>query len=345
MTTEQWKDLLDLIDGHSPARPPVGFIIDSPWLPGWNGIPTMDYYSSDERWFKANLRAIREFPDATFLPGFWVEYGELNEPSAFGTRLDWAGENMPHAWPVIHAPEKMTGLIKPNVRTDGLLPLMINRLKIMEPRIREEGHEIRFAVSRGPFNIASFLMGATEFMLAMMTHPEETRQLLQTITEFTVEWLSYQKECFPTIDGIMILDDLIGFVGEPECTDFAVPFLKEIYGAFRAKVNFFHNDSDGLVIGNHLAGIGVNLYNFSFKHSMHDMRTACGESVVLLGNIPPRDVLASGTAEAVREAVRKSYTSIENKQRIMWSGGGGVPQGVPTENIRAFIETIHDCYS
>ncbi len=340
MNDIQWTDLLKLIEGDLPSKAPIGFIIDSPWLPGWFGCEPIDYYSSDQIWLESNMRAIKQFPEAVFLPGFWSEYGEINEPSAFGCKLVWMTENLPHAEKTLSRAEDAVKVEKPNVETDGLLPLMINRLKKMEPEINEAGHYYRFAVARGPFNIASFLMGATEFMLALITHPEEMHALLRTITDFTVDWLRYQKKCFPSMEGIMILDDLVGFVGEPECSVFAVPYLKEMYQAFETKVNFFHNDADGLVIGKHMDEIGINLFNFSFKHSMKEMREACGDNVVLLGNIPPRDVMAVGNTEDVRNAVKSAMNSIENHQRIMWSLGGGVPQEVPSENMEAYIKAV-----
>ena len=108
--------------------------------------------------------------------------------------------------------------------------------------------------------------------------------------------------------------------------------------------NFFHNDSDGLIIGEHLADIGVNLYNFSFKHTMSEMRSACGDSVVLLGNIPPRDVMAAGKPQDIKKAVKDSFYSIPDHNRVMWSGGGGTSQGVPSENLDAFIEQVNECY-
>jgi hypothetical protein len=37
---------------------------------------------------------------------------------------------------------------------------------------------------RGPLNIASFLMGTTEFLMAMLTDPELVEILLRKITEF-----------------------------------------------------------------------------------------------------------------------------------------------------------------
>ena len=344
MTDKQWNDLLVLIEGKQTQDPPIGLIIDSPWLPGWVGCDPMDYYSSDRTWMEANLKAIRQFPEVTFLPGFWSEYGEINEPSAFGSKLVWYTENLPHAEKTLHRIEDVAKVTKPNVETDGLLPLMINRLRQTEPEIREAGHSIRFAIARGPFNIASFLLGATEFMMYLITHPDEMHALLRIITDFTVDWIRRQKYLFPSIDGIMVLDDLVGFVGEPECSTFVVPYLKEIYQSFKASVNFFHNDADGLVVARHMEDMGVNLYNFSFKHSLPEMREACGDSVVLLGNIPPRDVLAMGSELDVRNAVTEAFNSIEDRRRIMWSVGGGVPQGVSSENVRAFVQTVSELY-
>ncbi len=342
MNKSQWNDLIRLVNGEEPSKPSIGFIIDSPWLPGWFGCDPIDYYSSDQSWFDANMKAIIEFPEATFLPGFWSEYGEINEPSAFGCKLVWMEENLPHAEKIVSRAEDAVMVTKPNVESDGLLPLMTNRLKVMEPRINDAGHQIRFAVARGPFNIASFLMGATEFMLALITHPSEMHALLRTITDFTVDWLRYQKQCFQSMEGIMLLDDLVGFVGEQECSEFAVPYLKEMYQAFDTKVNFFHNDADGLVVGAHLDEMGVNLFNFSFKHSMIEMREACGENVVLLGNIPPRDVMAVGSVDEVRQSVISAMDSVEDHRRIMWSLGGGVPQDVPSSNMKTFIKAIYE---
>ena len=86
MTHQQWIDLLKIINGEKPTGAPIGFIIDSPWIPGWAKISTLQYYSSEELWFQANKKAIETFPDVIFLPGFWSEFGMCTEPSAFGAR-------------------------------------------------------------------------------------------------------------------------------------------------------------------------------------------------------------------------------------------------------------------
>jgi uroporphyrinogen decarboxylase len=53
-----------------------------------------------------------------------------------------------------------------------LLPFTLNRLVKAQTTIEKAGHKIRFSVSRGPLNVASFLMGTTELMTAMLTEPE-----------------------------------------------------------------------------------------------------------------------------------------------------------------------------
>ena len=75
----------------------------------------------------------------------------------------------------------MTDFQKPNVMTDGLLPFMISRLRNNQENIIKNDHQIRFAVARGPLNIACFLMGTTELMTAIGMDPERTHKLLGKI--------------------------------------------------------------------------------------------------------------------------------------------------------------------
>jgi uroporphyrinogen decarboxylase len=340
MKNTHWNDLVSLIEGKDIGYQPVGFIIDSPWIPGWYGISNIDYYSSDELWLKANLKAINTFPEVWFLPSFWSEYGMCTEPSAFGSRMVFNEKSLPHAEKIITGVEEAVSLPQPNVKTDGLLPFMINRLKNSSETIMKADHQIRFAVSRGPLNIASFLMGTTEFMLALTIDPDNSHRLLKKITDFICDWLQWQKECFPSIEGVLVLDDIIGFVGETEFNEFVIPYMKRIIGCTGAKVRFLHNDADGLITAAKLQEIDVNMFNFSFNHSMGEMRRLAGPGVVLVGNIPPRDVLASGSAEDVRSAVKKAFTETGSYDRIVWSAGGGMPQGVSNENIEAFVNAV-----
>ncbi len=340
MNDFQWQLLLDVIAGKQVSPAATGFIIDSPWLPGWYGISTLDYYTSDRLWFEANKKAIEAFPDTMFLPGFWSEYGMCTEPSAFGAKCRWEEVNLPHAEKISSDINVLSQMAKPNVRKDGLLPFVINRLRHTQPQIEAMGHHIKFAVARGPLNIASFLLGTTELMMAMMMEQEKCHKLIDLITDFLVDWIGYQIEQFPTIEGILLLDDIIGFVGDEQCKEYVVPYFKKIYATFNQKVNFLHNDAAGLVSAPYLSEMGINLFNYSFEHRIGQMKELTGGKVALLGNIPPRDVMKEGTPEDVKEAVLKSVEDLDDLSRVLLSCGGGMPQDVTTENINVFVKTV-----
>ena len=71
----------------TPEHVPVALIVDSPWLPGWAGIDTRDYFLYPEKWLEINQKLLTRFPSAVWLPGFWVEFGMAAEPSAFGAKI------------------------------------------------------------------------------------------------------------------------------------------------------------------------------------------------------------------------------------------------------------------
>jgi uroporphyrinogen-III decarboxylase len=342
MTDKQWKVLIDVIHGKTFKPLPIGFIIDSPWLPNWAGISILDYYTNEEFWFKANLKATQTFPDVIFLPGFWSEFGMCSEPSAFGAKCIWDENEFPFAGKIIKSYDEISAIQNPSPQRDGLLPFILRRLKHYEEKINEAGHRIRFAISRGPLNIASFLMGSTEFLLGLKTNPDEMRKLLQIVSDFIIDWLEIQMDRFPSIDGVLILDDIVGFLGEEDFQVFVLPYLKKIYQSMDVSVKFFHNDAPGLVSAPYLREIGINLLNFSFQHSVNEMKELTRNTVTLLGNIPPREVLAEGKPEQVKEKVSELINYAKDRSRLIVSCGGGMPPGVSTENITAFIKAVRE---
>ena len=342
MNDRHWETLLKVINGEETAERPVGFIIDSPWLPGWHGTSILEYFTDPDTWFEANLKAMNTFPEVMFLPGFWSEYGMCTEPSAFGTKLVWTENDFPHPVKLNCTIEAISALSKPNVRTDGLLPFVMSRMAKYEERVKQNGCHYRFASSRGPLNIASFLFGTTDFMMALAITPDEAQMALTVITDFVIDWLELQYEKFPDIKGVLVLDDIVGFLWQPDFETFVLPHLKRIYRTFNPEVGFFHNDAAGQITAGYLREIGINLFNYSFNHPITEMRKLAGDGVILLGNLPPRDVLAMGSVADVEAGVISMMREAGDTRGIIWSCGGGMPPDAPTENIRTFISKVRN---
>ncbi len=338
MTDEQWTQLLQILDGRRLNALPVGFLVDGPWFAGLRQVRLIDYLTDGRTWLDANRYAVERFPEVFWLPGFWAEFGMISNPPSFGAKCIWPGDGFPTCRPLLRNYAEIADLAVPDVHTDGLLPLIVARLEQNLPLIEETGHRIRFAAAHGPLTIGSYLLDHTPFFLGMRTEPAAIHRLIEIATEFVIDWLRLQKARFPSIDGILILEDLMGFVGIQDFREFALPYVARIFASLDVSVRFLHNDAAGLVTAEHLSEMGVNLFNFSFEHPIAQIRHLAGDEVTLLGNIPPRDVLGLGTEKDVREHVAQLLRELPDHRRLIVSGGGFTPSQFGETKIRAFCE-------
>src|SRR5512133_3881904 len=119
-------------------------------LPHRAGHTILDFFTDERLWLSCHQKAHQAFPDTWFLPGFWSEYGMCTEPSAFGAKCVFHQNEFPFADKTIFSTEDIDKIVKPDPAVDGMLPFMLNRLKLNQRAMEEAGHPIRFSVSRGP---------------------------------------------------------------------------------------------------------------------------------------------------------------------------------------------------
>jgi hypothetical protein len=278
---------------HARSRQP--FIIDSPWLPNWAGHTILDYFTDERVFLDDNLKAIRAFPETIFCraSGRNTECAPNPPPSAPSASCG-ARTNFPFAKKVLRSVSDVERLEKPDPRKHGLLPFVIKRLKHLQPEIEKAGHKIRFAVARGPLNIASFLMGTPEFLEAIKTDPELMHRLLAVVTDFLVDWIAVSARGLP-VDRRHLSARRYRRIREP-------PRLRDLRPALFAARIQRGRDREVLpqrcaVQGERaFAGVaGINLLNFGIQHTLTEMKAWTNNRIALMGNIPPRDVLAEGT--------------------------------------------------
>lgn len=339
MTPDQWNTLRRCARGENLPTVPVALIVDSPWIPGYLGLSTLDYLFAPDVWLEANLGVIREFPNIIFLPGFWAEIGMGAEPSAFGCKTLFYPDKTPQVLPLAERWETLPELDEPNPQTDGFLPYLLTLYRRARLRLNDAGHDVRIVAARGPLTLATHLVGVSEFLMGIKTDPAKAHRLLDVLSRFIVRWLEAQAEAAgPTVQGIMVLDDITGFLSPADFQTFALPYLQQIFRAFPEALKIFHNDTNNVVPYRFLRDIPVDIFNFTHLQSLARARELCGPDICLMGNIPPLDVLAQGTPEQVADAVLTAKNSLSNTTRWLLSAGGGVSPGTPGTNIHALSE-------
>jgi uroporphyrinogen-III decarboxylase len=336
MRLEQWE-ILKKTARLEPVDPvPVGLIVDSPWIPGYLGISTLDYLFIPEVFLSANLQVCADFPQAIFLPGFWVEMGMAAEPSGFGARMSFFADRTPVVYPIISDVSEVDRLTHPNPHCDGLMPQICAMYRYLEPQVKDAGHVIKIVAARGPLAIASHLLGVTDFLLGLKIDPDNTHRLLKICAETARDFLHAQAEALSEVEGIMLLDDLVGFLSPADYQTFAHPYLKMILDAFPGSLKFFHNDTKNPSSYPFLADLPVHVFNFTHQQPLEEVRRLVGSQICLMGSVPPMDILALGTPQMVQESARVCLAAHPDPGLIL-SIGGGVPPGTPGENIAALI--------
>ncbi|MGQ9766669.1 MAG: uroporphyrinogen decarboxylase family protein [Anaerolineae bacterium] len=181
-------------------------------MPGYAGVDTLDYFLQPALWWEVNKGLLARFPDVAWLPGFWAEYGMAAEPSAFGARVVWHHDRPPSIEPVLGGLASLDGIRPADPQEHGLMPLVLRRYVDARQRLAAQGLRIRMVASRGPLAVASWLLGVSELMIALKRAPDAAQRLLAVLTETIIAWLWAQADAAGGVEGILLLDDILGML-------------------------------------------------------------------------------------------------------------------------------------
>lgn len=343
MRREHWEIFKQAARLEKLKQVPMALIIDSPWIPGYLGLNHLDYYLDPELWFESNLKIHNEFPDIIFIPSWWMEYGMAAEPSALGAKIKFWKTNTPSECRALHRLEDLGTIEDYEVENDAFMALTLHRIRMQRQRILDAGHILPIVTSRGPLCTAGFIRGTTELMMDLIENPAGAHKLIDLCTRLIIDWLKAQHAAMgDTVEGIFILDDIVGFVGEEHYKEFAHPYLKRICEAFpRDWVKIYHNDANINACLEHLPDCGFHVLNWGKQTDFSEVKTRVGRRMCLLGNVNPLEVGVRGTPEDVRAATR-AVLDKSGGEGVILSLGGGVSPGMPKENILAMLQTLAD---
>jgi uroporphyrinogen decarboxylase len=343
MRPEEWEIFKKAARLEKLDKIPMALIIDSPWIPGYLGVKHMDFYLDPELWFQSHLKIHREFPDIIFVPGWWMEYGMAAEPSALGAKIKFWADNTPSEYHTLYHIEDLAEFPEYEVENDAFMALTLHRIRTQRQRILDTGEILPFVTSRGPMCTAGFVRGTTNLMIDLVEKPEWAHKLLDLCTRLVIDWLKAQHKAMGnTVEGIFILDDIVGFVNEEHYKEFCHPYLKRICDAFpKDWVKLYHNDAEVQACLDHLPDCGFNMLNWGKQTDIAEVKERVGDRMCLMGNVNPLEVGVRGTPEEVRAATLDILEKGGDRGMIL-SVGGGTSPGMPKQNILAMLAALDE---
>jgi uroporphyrinogen-III decarboxylase len=317
---------------------PVALIVGSPWLPGYSGIDTRDYFLYPDQWLRINLDLLKRFPGAAWIPGYWVEFGMAAEPSAFGCKIHFHTDRPPSMEPLVPDLAYWAQIEPIDPTEDGLMPLVLRLYGQMDQRLEAEGLAINMVAARGPLTVTSWFAGVTPLMEGLASQPELVSKVLETVTTSLIRWLEAQLSTLRQPEGIMLLDDLVGMISPRTYQTLVEPHLKRIFEHFSGLLRIYHNDTPCPHLLDSLTQAGFDVFNFSHITDIALVKEKMGGRVALMGNVAPLDLGARGTPEQVFAAATQCLEKAAPGGGMILSFGGGVSPGTLPENIDALLD-------
>ena len=341
MLPAQWDTFKRAVRREKLDEIPMALIVDSPWIPGYLGIKHMDYYLDPEVWFQANLKIFEEYPEVIFVPGWWMEYGMAAEPSILGAKIKFWQDNTPSEYHTLYRLEDIDNFPEYEVEADAFAAMTLHRIRMHRQRILDAGYILPMVTARGPLCTAGFVRGTTHFMIDLVEDPTGAHRLIDLCTRVIIDWLKAQHDAMgDTVEGVFILDDIVGFINEEHYKEFAHPYLKRICDAFPDDwVKLYHNDAEVDACLDHLPDAGFNCLNWGKQKDIREVKRRVGDRMVLMGNVNPLEIAVRGDEDDVKEATLDVLEGSEG-EGIILSVGGGTSPGMPGRNIRAMIEAL-----
>jgi uroporphyrinogen-III decarboxylase len=343
MFPAQWETFKRAARREKMDKVPMAMIVDSPWIPGYLGIKHMDYYLDPELWFESNLKIMREYPDIIFIPSWWMEYGMAAEPSILGSKIKFWEDNTPSEYHTLYRLEDIDNFPEYEVDADAFAALTLHRYKMIKPRIEALGYILPMITARGPMCTAGFVRGTTHFMIDLVEDPKGAHRLIDLCTRVVIDWLKAQHKILgDKVEGIFILDDIVGFVNEEHYLEYAHPYLKKICDAFpKDWVKLYHNDAEVDACLDHLPDAGFNVLNWGKQKHISEVKRRVGDRMCLMGNVNPLEIAVRGTPDEVKDETLQILEA-SGGEGIILSVGGGVSPGMPRENVHAMLEALQE---
>jgi uroporphyrinogen decarboxylase len=259
------------------------------------------------------------------------------EAEALGCAIVMPENDNPHLV-TSPGPDKLPALAELNLKSR--LPVVLDATRAI---VKEVGRDVPvFTSLKGPFSLASFLVGTEDFLTRLRSDPVSCRRVLRYA-------LVHQQRY---ADAIVAAGG-IPFIGEPlasgdiisrrDFQNFALPFLQQLitYIGDAARPVGLHicgDTSDRLVVMRDTGADILSLDNVELTQA----RRKAGKDAVLMGNVPT-DLIHRGTPEQVREAAAKCLK--DGGKRMILSSACDIPRDAPAENVKAIIEAGRACAS
>jgi uroporphyrinogen decarboxylase len=264
------------------------------------------------------------------------------EAEVLGCQLHWATAVPPSVTTHPLAEGKTLAELPAFEETQGRLPIVLSTLRTLK---KEIGDEVAlYGLICGPFTLALHLLGS-EIFLQMLDDPDAVKRLMAYCTEIGKKMSDFYLK--NGADVIALVDPMTSQISPDHFAEFVAPSINAVCDFIREKKGLSALFVCGDVTRNLDAMVATTADSLHVDEQInmeHLAKISGDKNKAFGGNIKLTLTLLLGNEnDAQREAI--TLFDACGKQGFILSPGCDLPYDVPSKNLVAVAEMVHDDYA
>lgn len=260
-------------------------------------------------------------------------------PDAMGLKYEMIEQRGPF-FPLTIRSEQHMALLDENPDVLDRLSYVFEAIKITKKELNNRVPLIGFAGA--PWTIFCYMVEGkgsktfSESRKLLYTNPQLAHELLERITDFTIEYMKQQQHA--GVDALQLFDSWAGILGRDQYTEFGLKYVQKIASAFRGFP--FTIFSKGAVASlPEISKIESTAMGLDWNMDIQETRNLVGETRTLQGNLDPCLLYAKDSI--IVDETNKLLDSFKSQRHIVNLGHGVYPD-VDPEKVKILIKTVKD---
>ncbi|WP_297280845.1 uroporphyrinogen decarboxylase family protein [uncultured Anaerococcus sp.] len=263
---------------------------------------------------------------------------------ALGSKLVFPENDIDYIEEFVMEDELDMSLIEiPDPYTNEVLAPKLERARIQKERFPDMGIETEIP---GPITTAAAIRPINKLLRDLRKRPDEVKKLLEFCIEANMAWARAFKDEFGP-SSVMVVDPVgcDDILSPKQVKEFSLPYLKRQLTAYY--------ELNGIKPNLHICGhtnkqwkyyndLDIDFYSVDNCEDLEACKEEIEDNLIVVGNVPPVEVMRYGTIDDVIESVRECIAkAADAKNGYIAATGCGSPVGTPIENLDAFIYAIN----
>jgi len=229
--------------------------------------------------------------------------------------------------------------ISKNIRIQHAL----ETVKILKKYFKNEVY-VRGNCDQCPFSIATMVRTPVNFMMDLMLDEENALILLNYCTDVTKQMIRLMSAT--GADMVSNGDSPAGpdMISPEMYRQFAFPYELEIVKEAHAynKPYLLHICGNTDLILMDMVELGLEAVELDYKTSIHKIHDTMHNQCTLFGTIDPSGIITYGSRSDVENKTLELLKVYQGSPRLVVNAGCAIPREAPHENIKCFVDTVHN---